>query len=85
MPDRVAPERTKQSNMPRRLDALVKLPVILSHLMDAALAAFLPVSHMLLGLLRVPDSTAYRVLAEAPIDTAGLRSTTDRLIGDSAA
>ncbi|MFD0774174.1 Clp protease N-terminal domain-containing protein [Streptomonospora algeriensis] len=36
--------------------------------------------HVLLGLLRIPGSTADRVLAEAGIDTATLRATTENLV-----
>lgn len=39
--------------------------------------------HVLLGVLRVPDSTAGRVLAEAGIDTAPLRATTENLVAQS--
>lgn len=37
--------------------------------------------HLLLGILRVPESAAGRVLARADIDPAALRATTERLSG----
>ncbi|WP_449457409.1 Clp protease N-terminal domain-containing protein [Streptomonospora litoralis] len=39
--------------------------------------------HVLLGVLRVPETTASRVLADTGIDSAALRATTERLLGRS--